>query len=142
MVKWHDGSSISAADFVMAIIMTFDRAYPDSPIYDESYVPLFESFQETFKGFRITSTDPLTVELYSDLYSSDAELNVGTLWPGSPAGLQGENSWEIFAISNLAEASRSCPSTWMSRLPGPPYRTRPRWVSTSQLMKPRPVMPI
>jgi len=104
-VKWHDGSSISAADFVMAAIMTFDRAYPDSPIYDESYVPNFESFMGTFKGFKITSTDPLTIEYYSDLYYSDAELDVTTLWPSSPYGLQGENSWQIFAISNAAEAA-------------------------------------
>ena len=104
-VKWHDGSNISAADFMMATIMSFDRAYPDSPIYDESYVPSFESFLGTFKGFKITSTDPLTVEYYSDLYNSDAELDVTTLWPGSPNGLQGENSWEIFAISNAAEAA-------------------------------------
>ena len=40
-VKWHDGSPLSVADFVMNIIETFDRAKPDSPIYDDTYVPLF-----------------------------------------------------------------------------------------------------
>jgi peptide/nickel transport system substrate-binding protein len=58
---------------------------------------------ETYKGFRITSTDPLTIESYSDLYYADAELDVVTGWPTSPTGLAGENAWEMLAISNLAE---------------------------------------
>jgi peptide/nickel transport system substrate-binding protein len=61
---------------------------------------------ESFKGYRITSTDPLTIEAYSDSYNTDAELNVLTLWPLSPYGLAGEDSWQMFAISNLAEANK------------------------------------
>ena len=38
-VKWHDGSSISSADFVMAMIIFFDRAKPESAVYDEAAVP-------------------------------------------------------------------------------------------------------
>ncbi len=34
-VKWHDGSNLSVADFVMQMIMTFDQGKPDSAIYDE-----------------------------------------------------------------------------------------------------------
>ena len=104
-VKWHDGSPISVGDFVMAIIETFDRAMPESPIYDESYVPSFQATVATLKGIRIASTDPLVIEYYNDSYNADAELNVITLWPSSPTGLAGEDSWEIFAISNLAEAN-------------------------------------
>jgi peptide/nickel transport system substrate-binding protein len=102
-VTWHDGSPISAGDFVMAMIQTFDRAKPESPIYDESYVPSFEAFLASFKGYRIVSTDPLVIESYSDAYNADAELNVLPLWPLSPTGLSGENSWQILAVSNLAE---------------------------------------
>ncbi len=40
-VKWHDGSNLSVADFVMGLIMTFDRAKEASPIYDEQSVPGF-----------------------------------------------------------------------------------------------------
>jgi peptide/nickel transport system substrate-binding protein len=104
-VKWHDGSPISAGDFVMAIIETFDRAKPESAIYDESYVPSFEAFLASFKGYRIVSTDPLVIESYTDAYNADAELNVLPLWPLSPTGLSGENGWPILAISNLAEAA-------------------------------------
>jgi peptide/nickel transport system substrate-binding protein len=68
-------------------------------------VPNVEFFKSYFKGLRITSTDPLTVEYYSDLYYDDAELDVQTLWPNSAWGLNGENAWQILAVSNLAESN-------------------------------------
>jgi peptide/nickel transport system substrate-binding protein len=105
-VKWHDGSPLSAGDFVMSMIQGFDPAKPESPIYDESLALSIDAGLVSFKGYRITSTDPLTIEAYSDSYNSDAELNVLPLWPISPFGLSGENSWTILAISNLAEANK------------------------------------
>jgi peptide/nickel transport system substrate-binding protein len=104
-IKWHDGSPISMADFVMSMIMTFDSAKPESSIYDESLALSLDAKLVSFKGYRITSTDPLTIEAYNDQYLSDAELNILPLWPQSPFGLAGENSWQILAISNLAEAA-------------------------------------
>jgi peptide/nickel transport system substrate-binding protein len=83
----------------------FDRANKDSKIYDESAAPYIETVMTYYKGFRITSTNPLTIESYSDLYNPDAELDVISGWPNSPTGLSGENSWEILAVSNLAEAA-------------------------------------
>ena len=103
--KWHDGSPISVGDFVMSIIEGFDPAKPESAIYDESLALSLNAGLESFKGIRITSTDPLTIEYYTDSYNSDAELNILPLWPDSPFGLSGENSWPILAISNLAEAN-------------------------------------
>jgi peptide/nickel transport system substrate-binding protein len=105
-VKWQDGSPLSVADFIMPMIMTFDRANKDSAIYDEAAVPNFQSFETGFKGFRITSTSPLTIEYYSDSYNQDAELNVTTLWPSASFGLSGDNAWHVLAISNLAEADK------------------------------------
>lgn len=104
-VKWHDGSPISVADFVMSIIQSLDPAKPESAIYDESLALSIDAGLDAFKGIRIVSTDPLTIEYYTDSYNSDAELNILPLWPDSPYGLSGENSWQIFAISNLAEAN-------------------------------------
>jgi len=104
-VKWHDGSPISAGDFVMSMIQGFDPGKPESPIYDESLALSIDAGLVSFKGYRITSTDPLTIEAYTDAYVSDAELNITPLWPQSPFGLTGENSWQILAISNLAEAA-------------------------------------
>ncbi len=102
-VKWQDGSPISAADFMMYMIMQFDPAKPESAIYDESIAPNLDAFLETFRGFKITSTDPLTVEYYTDAYALDAEINVTTLWP---AYTYGEASWHAVTVGALAEANK------------------------------------
>ena len=104
-VKWHDGSPITVGDFVMSMIEGFDPGKPESPIYDESLALSIDAGLVSFKGYRITSTDPLTIESYNDAYVSDAELNVAPLWPQSPFGLSGENNWQVLAVSNLAEAA-------------------------------------
>lgn len=101
-VKWHDGSNFSFADVLMFMIMNFDRAKPESAIYDESYVPLFDSFMLSFKGWNVVSTDPLVVEIYNDTVLTDAELLAFGVWPWFNLG---EGSWHTFAIANLAEAA-------------------------------------
>lgn len=90
------------ADIVMGMIMTFDRAKTDSPIFDSQAVPGYLPFMEQFKGFKIISTDPLVIEYYSDTYSLDAELNVPVFFPTYSFG---EGSWPMIAISNMAEAA-------------------------------------
>ncbi len=99
-VKWHDGTPFSAADVVMGMIMTFDRAKKDSKIYDEQAVPNYESFISSFKGVKIVSTDPLVIETYSDLTQPDAE-NMATSW--WPIYAYGEAPWHVLALANLAE---------------------------------------
>jgi peptide/nickel transport system substrate-binding protein len=104
-VTWHDGSPVSVGDFVMSMIQGFDPGKEESSLYDASLALSVNAALESFKGYRITSTDPLTIEAYNDAYLTDAELNITPLWPQSPFGLSGENSWQILAISNLAEAA-------------------------------------
>ena len=108
-VKWQDGSSFSVADILLPMIMSFDEANPDSSIYDETVVPTFQQFQKTFKGFRITSTSPLTIEYYTDLYQQDAELNAVPMWPGdrgfNVTFQTGEAGWDVMTVANLAEAA-------------------------------------
>lgn len=99
-VTWHDGSKISMADIMMGMIMTFDRAKPESAIYDSQAVPNYLSFMDAFKGFKIISTDPLVAEFYSDTYVLDAELNVTGFFPTYSFG---EGSWAMLGISNMAE---------------------------------------
>jgi len=101
-VKWHNGANLSVADFIMALIMTFDRAKEASAVYDEQAVPGFTPFFENFKGYKIVSTDPLVIEYYSNLYYLDAELNMPAIFPTYTFG---EGSWEMMAVSNLAEAA-------------------------------------
>jgi peptide/nickel transport system substrate-binding protein len=105
-VKWHDGSPFSVADMVLFFILQFDQAKPESAIYDEAQVAALDSFLSTFKGVRIVSTDPVTIEYYTDNWSLDAEsantgiTNLTTLWPYYGFG---QGSWHALAIGLLAE---------------------------------------
>ncbi len=101
-VKWHDGSNVSVGDFIMSWIMLFDRAKPESVLYDEVYEPNLTAFLDTFKGFRVVSTDPFVFEYYSDAVNQDAELNVTGSWATYSFG---EGSWSQIAIGNLAETN-------------------------------------
>lgn len=125
-VKWHDGSNLSAADFVMAMIETFDYGKAESPIYDEDVAGNLEAFLSYFKGVQIVSTDPLTIVTYSDNVSSDAELNVTTWWPNYGYG---EAPWQAVAVGNSAVAAKELAwgtgqadrntVEWMSFIGGP-----------------------
>jgi len=125
-VTWQDGTHLSVADFVMGMIMNFDRANKDSAIYDDQAVPLLQSFQQCFVAFRITSTNPLTIEYYANVYAADAELDVTTMYPWYTYG---EASWAMLAVSNMAEANGELAYSddkatakkieWMSYVGGP-----------------------
>jgi len=125
-VKWHDGSYLSVADFVMSMIMTFDRSKEASAIYDADTVGNFEAFLSHFKGVQIVSTDPLTIATWDDNYFADAELDVTGWWPNLGYG---ENSWQMLAVGNVADGNKELAwSTgkadaneveWMSFIGGP-----------------------
>jgi len=125
-VTWHDGSPLSMGDFVMSMIMTFDPAKPESAIYDEAAVPGFEAFMSTFKGVKIVSTDPLTIETYTDQYYLDAEANVWAWYPNYSYGMA---SWHALTLGIQAEADGKLAFTadkakansveWMSYISGP-----------------------
>jgi peptide/nickel transport system substrate-binding protein len=120
--KWHDGSNLTVADFMLGTIMGFDRAYESSAIYDEAAVPSFEQFQQSFRGWRIVQTDPLVIEAYSDVYGLDAEANVTTFFPGGGAwhtlgmGILAESAGELAFSSDKAEA---IDKEWMNYIAGP-----------------------
>jgi peptide/nickel transport system substrate-binding protein len=125
-VKLHDGSTISIADFVLFMILGFDRAKPESAIYDASAVPAYNSFMSVHKGYRIVSRNPLVIEAYSDLYNIDAELCVTTFFPYYA---QGPGFWHVLTLGIMAEESKllafskSKANTlgveWMSFISGP-----------------------
>ncbi|MEJ5240033.1 MAG: ABC transporter substrate-binding protein [Anaerolineales bacterium] len=99
-VKWHDGSPLTLGDFIMGMILTFDPGKPESKIYDEAAASNLESFLSHFKGVRIVSTDPLTIETYDDYYLLDAELTVSTWWPEYSYG---QAPWHTLALGIQAE---------------------------------------
>jgi len=133
-VTWHDGSPLSAADFVMNIIMLFDPAKADSAIYDEAAAPATEGYQTHFRGVRIVSTDPLVIETYDDAFLLDAEVMVTqnntypnpTWWPQYSYG---EGAWHSLAPGILAEENGELAFStdkagaleveWMSMISGP-----------------------
>ena len=102
VVKWHDGSPISMGDFLMGMILTFDRAKEESAIFDASAVPAFNSFMSSFKGVKVISTDPLVIETYSDFYQGDAENSVTFWWPYYA---QGTGAWHNLYLGILADAA-------------------------------------
>ncbi len=101
-VKWHDGSNLSIGDFVMYMIVTFDRAKEASPVYDASAVSNFNAFMSAFKGVKILSEKPLIIETYSDAYDLDAELSISTWWPYYA---QGQASWHALTLGLMADAA-------------------------------------
>jgi peptide/nickel transport system substrate-binding protein len=112
-VKYHDGSPISMADFVLLMIEQWDVCDPKSPIYDETNIPNCDTFKSHFKGVKIVSTDPLVIETYDDTVALDAESQVGVIGgtnPGGsytwfPTGATGEFAWHSFVPAMLAEGN-------------------------------------
>ncbi|HEC63621.1 MAG TPA: ABC transporter substrate-binding protein [Candidatus Acetothermia bacterium] len=116
---WHDGSCMSLADCLLGFIMLFDRAEPDSPIYDESATRGLEWLLGNFRGLRILGWDPLVFEVYRDLVELDAELlaayAAALLYPfhqqhrprpnPGPRVLEFTAPWHSVAIGILAEAA-------------------------------------
>lgn len=97
--KWHDGSQASLADIVLPWILTFERADEDSPLFDQTALPSFKSFQKHFRGWHIISEAPLTIEIFSDQIFPDAEWIVGHRTPGSSA-------WHVLSLGMMAEKNQ------------------------------------
>ncbi len=125
-VKWHDGSPLSAADFVMRMIMVFDYGKPESAIYDEALAPQVDAFLSHFKGIVIESTDPLVITTYDDQIYLDAEYLV-TSW--FPYYAFGTGPWHTVALGAIADAKGELAFStdkagaksieWMSFIAGP-----------------------
>lgn len=101
--KWHDGSKFSIGDVLLGMILSFDRAKPESPLYDESEVANFAAFIEYFKGVKILSIDPLVIETYTDSYALDAELCVSSWYPLYNYGSGG---WHNLGVAIRAETNK------------------------------------
>src|SRR5437667_11040373 len=97
-------------DIMLGWILTFDRAMDASAIFDESVLPSFEAFVQTFRGFRIISENPLVAEIYSDAFSLDAEAigagAAGAFWPTHGFG---PGPWHAVAPGIRAEAGGQGP---------------------------------
>ncbi|MBM3134047.1 MAG: ABC transporter substrate-binding protein [Chloroflexi bacterium] len=139
-MKWHDGSPMTVGDFVMSMIIGFDRPKEKSPIYDEAAVPAFKTFQGHFRGWKIVSTNPLVIEAYSDQIFPDAELIVsaravyplyalGTApWHNLALGVQAEAAKEL--IFSTAKADK-LKVEWMNFIAGPSLKILEKYLTDS-----------
>jgi peptide/nickel transport system substrate-binding protein len=122
---WHDGNKLSLADFLFGFILGFDRAKPQSPIFDEAAVPAFKTFMSQFRGARIVEKNPLVVEIYSDQLFPDAE----TIAAARSAEFYTNTPWHELVLGVLAERNRELAFSaskadrlkvqWLSYISGP-----------------------
>ncbi|MFW9817939.1 MAG: ABC transporter substrate-binding protein, partial [Candidatus Thorarchaeota archaeon] len=142
-VYWHDGSPISFGDFMMRAIMIFAPGTEGSVIYDEAQAGTLASFKDTFKGWKIVSLDPLSLEFYSDTFYLDAEYNVAApLQAFWPLYLYGEAPWHTMAVANLAEQNEELAYSadksdtlevdWMSFIGGPSLEILKKYMDQAQ----------
>jgi peptide/nickel transport system substrate-binding protein len=115
----------------MMMIMQFDIAKEASPIYDAAQVANFESWHGPFKGWKVTSEDPLVIEFYTDAYGLDAENNVTNFRAASTSGYSNgvEVGWHGLVPGWLVEANGEAAFSadkaeelgveWMSYIAGP-----------------------
>lgn len=120
---YHDGTTMTLADFYTPYLITFARATSGSPLYDKSYLPDFQEWNDTFKGFKIVSEKPFVVEYYYDYLALEAEDIIYYVidWPTFP--------WQVYAIGVIAESDQKAAFSagkadelgveWMNYIGGP-----------------------
>ena len=126
-VEYHDGSVMTSADWFSLWPLVFERADPESSLYDESSVPSFEQFRLNFRGMRIISEEPLVVEYYTNFVNREAESIVSNTltWPGTWPNMP----WHVVTMGIKAEAedliafsadkAEELDVEWMNYLGGP-----------------------
>ncbi|MEM2294334.1 MAG: ABC transporter substrate-binding protein, partial [Nitrososphaerota archaeon] len=90
-IRYHDGSNMSLADWILPWLLNFYRRDPNSPLYDQS------ATSGRVISWRITSTSPLVIEYYGNDTFTDAEVVAARYaeWPNIP--------WHVYAIGIRAE---------------------------------------
>lgn len=150
-IKYHDGSKLSVADFILLMIMQFDTCDPKSPIYDETNVPNCDTFKSHFKGVKIISTDPLVIETYDDTVALDAEVQVGNIGGTQPGAsytwfpvtaTSGPLAWHTYVTAFLAESNQELAFStnkstalgvgWTSFIAGPSLEIMKKYLDQAQ----------
>jgi len=128
--KWrfHDGSKLTLADFLLWFPLWFERCSPESPHYDESLEAQCKLTRENFRGLRIVSENPLVVEVYLNMWEPDAEVLVSDAAGMPGAGFPGF-PWHVVAAGILAEEKKAAffsaynadkyKTEWLNYLAGP-----------------------
>ena len=121
--RYHDGSVMSLADWILPFILIFERADESSPLYDEAAVEDFKVWRQNFVAWRIVSEHPLIIEYYINYTALDAEIMADWAidWPAIP--------WHVYTIGIIAEEegklafssgkAKAKGVEWMNYLGGP-----------------------
>jgi peptide/nickel transport system substrate-binding protein len=124
-MPWHDGTTMSMADILLGLALSFDRPQKASAVFDESEVPSFDAFTKYFKGVRIVQENPLVIEVYSDQTFLDSEwiadnaagyFYTSTPWQMLAPGILAETNHELAFSSSKADQLKV---EWMSYIAGP-----------------------
>ncbi len=104
-VKYHDGSTVSLADFLLLWPLDFEQVDPESPFYDEATVSDFKNWKAPFKGMKVVSESPLVIEYYTDFMNRETEFIVSNVLqsPGNDLWRWPTWPWQMTAIGMLAE---------------------------------------
>lgn len=100
-VTWHDGSPYTVGDMLFSTILSWDRGFEESPIYDPAEAANLKSAINNARGWRILSLDPFVYEVYSESWYIDAEQNLGDIF--AVYYNYGTAPWHTLAIGMLAE---------------------------------------
>jgi peptide/nickel transport system substrate-binding protein len=129
--KYHDGSVMSLADWIVPWIIDYEQANPESPLYDPATLPEFNSEKSSLKGTRIVSESPLIIEYYTDYITREAEFIYEDVADrcGINARQYAQYPWQNMAIGIKAEAegllafsadkSEELDVEWMNYIGGP-----------------------
>ncbi|MCS7103948.1 MAG: ABC transporter substrate-binding protein [Thermofilaceae archaeon] len=122
-IRYHDGTMMTLADWIVTWPLTFHRVDPKSPLYDAAAVPGFQSWRPLFAGRRILSTSPLVVEWYGNYTHPEAEFIVTYFagWPNMPwhttaIGIRAEEKGLLAFSTSKADKMKV---EWMNYIGGP-----------------------
>ena len=138
-LKYHDGTTFSIADFLLPYILNFERADNASPLYDEAWVPAFESWRRQFIALKIVSERPFIVDIWTNYTALDVEyiVDFAVMWNDIP--------WHVYAIGILAETEQKLAFSsdkaaklevdWMNYIGGPSLKILEEMLTKAEEME-------
>ncbi|HHY15056.1 MAG TPA: ABC transporter substrate-binding protein [Firmicutes bacterium] len=100
-VTWHDGSPYTIGDMMLPTVLSWDRGYEESPVFDPAEEASLKSAIDNARGWRILSEDPFIYEVYSESWYIDAEQNLGDIF--AVYYNYGTAPWHTLVLGMMAE---------------------------------------
>jgi len=100
-VLWHDGSPYTIGDMMLSTVLSWDRGFPESHIFDPAEESSTKSAMNNARGWRIISEDPFVYEVWSESWYIDAEQNLGDIF--AVYYNYGTQPWHTLVLGMMAE---------------------------------------